>query len=131
MRVYDTELCTVSKGPGSTYEGVTTMMTEHNLSVYPDEGGDMWLGDHVDVTLMNSEAEFKLSGVITGINESSSGRVRVYTIEILDFCGNEDEYLQILYDRIPTLPQSLNRDFGVIPHLWQNIAHRVARTRRK
>ena len=41
------------------------------------------------------------------------------------------EYWQVLYDRIPTLPQSLNRDFGIMTHLWQNIAHRVARTRKR
>ena len=35
------------------------------------------------------------------------------------------EYLQILYDRIPTLPQSLRRDYGIIPHILINIAHRV------
>lgn len=37
--------------------------------------------------------------------------------------------LSLLYDRIPTLPQSLQKDFGIFRHLWQNIAHRVARTR--
>jgi hypothetical protein len=26
------------------------------------------------------------------------------------------------------LPQSLSRDLGLLPHLWQNIAQRVART---
>ena len=26
--------------------------------------------------------------------------------------------------------ESLRRDFGVLSHLWQNIAHRVARTRK-
>ncbi len=56
------------------------------------------------------------------------GAARTHTVEILDFGGNETAYWQILYDRIPTLPLSLHRDFGVISHLWQNIAHRVART---
>ncbi|MCR4599598.1 MAG: glycoside hydrolase family 5 protein [Acetatifactor sp.] len=55
---------------------------------------------------------------------------RTHTIEVLDFNGQEMEWLQLLYDRIPTLPQSLQRDFGVVSHLWQNIAHRVARTRK-
>ena len=46
----------------------------------------------------------------------------------MDYNGSEEEYWQILYDRIPTLPQSLNRDFGILPNLWQNIAHRIAGT---
>ena len=41
---------------------------------------------------------------------------------------SKDEYIAFLYDRVPTLPQSLKRDLGVIPHLWTNIAYRVART---
>lgn len=53
---------------------------------------------------------------------------RTPTAEILDYGTDELEYWEILYDRIPTLPQSLHRDFGVLPHLWQNIAQRVART---
>ena len=41
------------------------------------------------------------------------------------------EYMQILYDRIPTLPQSLTlRDFGIIRHLWHNIAVRLAESER-
>ena len=48
---------------------------------------------------------------------------------VSDIFGNDRyEYWEILYDRVPTLPQSLQKDFGMIPHLWQNIAHRVART---
>ena len=39
-----------------------------------------------------------------------------------------DSYMQILYDRVPTLPQNLNRDLGIIPHLWVNIARRLAET---
>ena len=68
-------------------------------------------------------------GEITGIRESRHKTARTHTIEILDFGENNLEYLELLYDRIPTLPQSLHRDFGVIRHLWQNIAHRVARSR--
>ena len=71
----------------------------------------------------------ELKGVITGIRESRNKTARTHTIEILDFGENNLEYLELLYDRIPTLPQSLHRDFGVIRHLWQNIAHRVARSR--
>ena len=67
-------------------------------------------------------------GMIVGIQESKNGTARTHTVEILDFGGQEKEYWQLLYDRVPTLPQSLHRDFGVLFQLWQNIAHRVART---
>lgn len=38
------------------------------------------------------------------------------------------KYLQILYDRVPSLPQVLTNDFGILGTLWRNIAYRVART---
>ena len=70
-----------------------------------------------------------LAGAVTDVHLSASGRSRTHTVEILDFNGTEYDYLYLLYDRVPTLPQSLQKDFGIFRHLWQNIAHRVARTR--
>ncbi|MCR4854983.1 MAG: hypothetical protein K5908_02325 [Erysipelotrichaceae bacterium] len=43
----------------------------------------------------------------------------------------KSKFLQILYDRIPTLPQSLQRDFGILRHFWRNIAFRIARSEKK
>ena len=130
VRVADAELVKVIKD-GETYEGVTTMMTEHNLTVYLDEEGDPGLGSHVSVSVFRDNGTVvNLKGVVTGVNESRRTSAKTFTIEILGFGESDLEYLQLLYDRIPTLPQSLQKDFGLIPHLWQNIAHRVARTRK-
>ena len=68
------------------------------------------------------------SGIVTDVQEARKTKARTQTIEILDFGSDHYEYLEHLYDRIPTLPQSLYHDFGILAHLWQNIAHRVART---
>ena len=68
-------------------------------------------------------------GAVTDVHLSASGSSRTHTVEILGFNGTEDEYFCILYDRVPTLLQSLQKDLGILGHLWQNIAHRVARTR--
>ena len=69
-----------------------------------------------------------LKGVVTEVREARSGTARTQKIEILDFGVDRYEYWEILYDRIPTLPQSYQRGFGSLSHLWQNIACRVART---
>ena len=127
VKVIDAELVEIKAG-GRAYEGVTTLMTEHSMSVFLDEGQDLTVGTAAEVTVTSGDMSVTLSGVVVGVRESGSGLVRSHTVEILDFRGAEREYWQILYDRIPTLPQSLHRDFGVITHLWQNIAHRVART---
>jgi len=129
VRVVDAEPVTVEM-EGKLYEGVTTELTEHSLTVFLDEGHEIGLGVSAGVFLVRDGFPIRIRGVVTGIREARSSSVRTQTIEILDFGTDEPEYLQLLYDRIPTLPQSLHRDFGVLPHLWQNIAHRVARTRK-
>ena len=63
------------------------------------------------------------------MRQAASGIQSVYTMEILDYHGMENEYLQVLYDRVPTLPQNLNRDPGILRHLWINIANRVGRVK--
>ena len=129
VKVLDAEMVSIT-ADGKTYDGVTTLLTEHNLTVFLDENEGLTLGQTVNVNINSEKAHVTVSGVITGIQESKSGITRTHTIEVLDFNGQEMEWLQLLYDRIPTLPQSLQRDFGVVSHLWQNIAHRVARTRK-
>ena len=129
VRVADAEFVAVEAGQ-SLYEGVTTMLTEHNLTVFLDESEELGLGTPVSVCILRNDESVTVRGVVTGIRESRNSTARTHTIEILDFEEGDTEYFQILYDRIPTLPQSLQRDFGMIPHLWQNIAHRVARTRK-
>ncbi len=131
VRVIDAEFVTVKSETGKVYDGITTLLTEHNLTVYLDECDDLGPGERVWVDLSKDDLMVDLEGVVSGINESRNKKAMTYTIEILDYHGDGLDYLQILYDRVPSLPQTLNRDFGVIPHLWQNIAHRVARTRRK
>jgi cellulose synthase (UDP-forming) len=50
----------------------------------------------------------------------------VYTFEILDFGENRDEYIQMLYDRTPTLPQRLRLGDGYIRNFWKNFSQRIA-----
>ena len=129
VHVYDAEAVTVRKaGEDTALEGVTTHMTEHSLSFFPDEEGTLQIGDTVTVTIRTEYWKASISGVITGTRESRNGNHRVFDTEILDFSGEEEEYLQILYDRVPSLPQNLNRDLSMLSHLWTNIAHRLANT---
>lgn len=131
VKVYDAEEVVV-ESEGETarrrYEGVTTMMTEHNLTVFLDGDEKPGIGTHVDVTIMASEYKVSLKGIVTGIHESRNGTKSTQSIEILDDCGDRYAYLCVLYDRVPTLPQTLGRDLGIFRYLWVNIAHRLART---
>ena len=127
VQVNDAEIVSVT-ADGKKYEGVTTLLTEHKLTVFLDESEDLGIGAYVDTEILKGDSSVKVSGVITAVRESRRGTSRTHTVEILDDHGNRMEYLQLLYDRIPTLPQSLHRDFGGFYDLWQNIANRIART---
>ena len=133
IRVVDAEPVTIKVAhgqlKGKVYEGVTTLMTDHKIRVYLDDADDLKPGMPVDIDIDNFEYRAQMSGAVTDIHVSSRGNQRTYTIEILDKKDSEDGYFGFLYDRVPTLPQSLTHDFGIVSHLWQNIAHRVARTR--
>ncbi|MDO5475861.1 MAG: cellulase family glycosylhydrolase [Eubacteriales bacterium] len=129
VKVMDAVPVTVTDRDGSReYEGVTTLLTEHNMTVFLDDGESLLVGTPVNVTVTSEDHCARVAGVVTNIMEARKTKARTQTIEILDFGSDYYEYLEHLYDRIPTLPQSYNRDFGILPHLWQNIAHRVART---
>lgn len=130
VRVNDAELVQVA-ADDQVYSGVTTNMTEHSVTVFLDEVEDhqLDLGARVNVTFQGkTTGPVIVSGVVTDVRESRRGTSRTQRIEILDDHGNHMEYLQLLYDRVPTLPQSLHKDHGALVDLWQNIAHRVART---
>ncbi|MBR4462415.1 MAG: cellulase family glycosylhydrolase [Erysipelotrichaceae bacterium] len=131
VRVKDGEpvIVTRKKGKSSvTYEGITTLISEHHMEVFLDECRELKIGDNVSVCIDTFSYNATLKGVVTDVRRSRYGSSDVYRIEILDFGADEEEYFQILYDRIPTLPQSLKRDFGVFFHLWKNIAIRLGQS---
>jgi len=118
-------------GSSGSSAGITTRLNEHSMTVFLDEGALPGVGDHVRVKLLGQKGHrAELHGVVTGVQQSRRSESRTYSIEILYFGSDRNEYWEILYDRVPSLPQSLQKDFGILTHLWQNIAHRVARTRK-
>ena len=127
VNVVDAEIAVIRDEAGKVYEGVTTFMTEHGLKVYLDEPGEISIGDRVEITIYHNDQESKVSCVITGMTKLRNSVAVIYSFEILDFKDERGEYLQVLYDRIPTLPQSLTRDYGIVSHLVRNIAYRVLR----
>ncbi|MBR4609172.1 MAG: hypothetical protein IKO38_01865, partial [Erysipelotrichaceae bacterium] len=127
VKVRDGEFVNITcKDREQVYEGITTFMTEHSLKVILDEGDDLKIGERISLKIFKDDYEADLDGIIIDKLNSRFNNQCVHTIEILNFNKTEDEYLQILYDRLPTLPQTLNRDIGVLPYLWTNIIQRLA-----
>ena len=130
VKVIDAETVSITKT--DSYDntpvmyGVTTYMTEHNMKVFLDEASDINVGDKISICVEKDEYKADMTGIITGMTIPRSGGAScVVTAEVTDWQQSEGEYLQILYDRIPTLPQSLQRDLGIIRHMLINIAHRI------
>lgn len=125
VTVIDAEFVTVEKEEGGAYYGVTTRLNEHAVKVFLDEPEGIEVGDKVRITIEKEEDTATMYGILTEQLFPRNGIGCVCSIEIIDFCGQKNEYLQILYNRIPSLPQSLHRDNGFFRHLMINIAHRV------
>ena len=130
VHVYDAEPLVIRKDQEEQLqEGITTHLTEHSFSFFLDEEDVLQIGDRLTAVIHAENARADLTGVIISqLRSASSGR-SVYTMEILDFNTPEEEYLQILYDRVPTLPQNLNRDYDIFRHLWVNIANRLRKVK--
>ena len=113
---------------GMIYEGITTYLNEHSMKVFLDEDNGLKIGDFMDVTIIRGEQTVEMECVITGQVFSRFGDSGVYSLEITGIPEESQmEYLQVLYDRIPSLPQSLTRDYGILNHMLRNIAFRILR----
>ena len=131
VEVIDAEMITMCKKgsrDGMIYEGITTYLNEHSMKVFLDEDNGLKIGDFMDVTIIRGEQTVEMECVITGQVFSRFGDSGVYSLEITGITEESQmEYLQVLYDRIPSLPQSLTRDYGILNHMLRNIAFRILR----
>ncbi len=129
VRVVDAEPASLRKMDGSQDSpasyGVTTVMTENTVRLFIDEPADLAVGDRVKILIESAAYTAEMTGVITDERIPRSGGSPVYSAVITDYGDSKYEYFQILYDRIPTLPQTLQRDHGIIIHMLINIAHRI------
>ena len=108
VKVKAAEMITIQKANGREIEGITTKLLEHGIDIFTDELDSLYLGEPICLGLSNKHYNLHLKGTVVAIHHSRSSDIpSVYTIEILDFEGQKDEYIQMLYDRTPTLPQKL------------------------
>ncbi|WP_081675135.1 cellulase family glycosylhydrolase [Butyrivibrio sp. LC3010] len=119
------------EGKGKKFSGVTTLLTEHHIEAFFDGNERIPVGKAVNIHIDTGHYAAELKGAVTGMRISKNGDKCTHSMEILDFGDSELEYLEILYDRVPSLPQSLVKDYGLLEHLWQNIAYRIARTTKR
>lgn len=126
VKVRAAEMITIQKKDGRQIDGITTKLLEHGVDIYTDELDVLYLGEPIGLHISNSKYNLNVQGTVVSIHNSCNPDIpSVYTIEILDFHGQKDEYIQMLYDRKPTLPQKLRLGGGLVDNLWNNIGHRI------
>ena len=126
VKVLAAESVTIEKSDGKEINGITTKLLEHGVDIFTDELNILYLGEPIGLSISSKDYDLKVTGTVVAVRNSCDPKVpSVYTVEILDFGGQKDEYIQMLYDRTPTLPQHLRLGEGLIDNLWNNIGHRI------
>ncbi len=113
--------------PGVLWKGATTQLTEHSVCVCLEDSEQLHLGSQVELAVESEPYQVRLKGVVTEVALSRNADQRSHTIEVLDYGNQWGEYLQILFDRVPTLPQKLTHDPGPVRYFWRNLAARLSR----
>jgi len=126
VKVLAAEKVMITMEENRRLEGITTRLTEHSVDVYTDKKEALYLGESTALEISNEYYRMCVKGTVVFVRHSCSADVpSVYTVEILDFGDKRDEYIQMLYDRTPTLPQRLRLHNGYADNLWKNVVHRL------
>ncbi|OUM68750.1 glycosyltransferase family 2 protein [Piromyces sp. E2] len=117
------EIIKVQKGDGMEKNATTSVLTEHILKIFINDREFLRIGDIANVKIQTDKYKAVLNCIVTSVR-SISGKYLII-MGILEY-DDEEEYLQILFDRIPTLPQTLQTDFFRFV-LFRNLVYRVIR----
>lgn len=104
-------------------KGVTRDISETGISVLLDKPYYLETESEVEVTLKSDGYTARLKTQLVFVNRQ--GDRWNYSMKILDYLDSYEEYLQMLYDRIPVLPQEIKKDSGSFEDLKLNTKKRV------
>lgn len=102
--------------------GVTRDISETGISLILSKPYYLEADSQVDVTLRSEKYAARLKTQIVFV--SRQGEQWNYSMKILDYGDSYNEYLQMLYDRIPILPQEIKKDSGSFEDLKINMKKR-------
>lgn len=103
--------------------GYTRDISETGISVLLDKPYYLEAESKIDITLKSEKYLANLKAQIVFV--SKYGEQWNYSMKILDYMDSYNEYLQMLYDRIPVLPQEIKKDSGSFEDLKLNAKKRV------
>jgi cellulose synthase (UDP-forming) len=101
----------------------TRDISETGISVLLDKPHYFTEDKEVDLVVSGGAYEARLKALIVFVDQRDD--LWNYSMRITDYCGTYDDYLQLLYDRIPTLPQSIKQNSGSFDDLYLNSKKRI------
>lgn len=103
--------------------GTVRDISETGVSVLLDEPYYIEVDSMAGIELQSERYYAKMKVQIVFV--SQQGRRWNYSMKIMDYGDTYDEYLQMLYDRIPVLPQEIKKDSGSFEDLKLNTQKRL------
>lgn len=104
-------------------KGRTRDISETGLSVFLDKPWYIEEDSEVTVRLKSEMYEAELKAQVVFV--SQIGEQWNYSMKITDYTNSYDAYLQMLYDRVPVLPQQIKKGSGSFEDLKLNTKKRV------
>ena len=108
---------------GVSYPSRTTDVSETGIAVLCPTPINLDEQDEITIHLSDSRyaATVKAHVVYVGTKDNRWK----YAFRITDYCDSYEKYLQLIYDRVPTLPQNLSQSSGSFDDLRINIFRRI------
>ena len=106
-----------------TLQGMTKDISEWGISVLLDSPRYFPEGKWLEVDLASERYKAKLLVEVVYVSEKEDAWS--YSMKILDHKGTYDDYLQLMFDRVPMLPTEIEKDSGSFQDLKLNTKNRV------
>lgn len=106
-----------------TLSGTTRDISENGISVLLDKPHYFPEGAWLQVDMASDRYRAKLLTEVVYV--SKIGDDWSYSMKILDYKDTYDEYLQLMYDRVPVLPKEIKKDSGSFEDLKLNTKKRI------
>lgn len=85
------------------------------------------IDDKESVTIKLSDGRYSAKVLAAVVHVDNQQDYWKYAFVITDYCDSYEQFLQLLYDRIPTLPQNLDASSGGFDDLRINMTRRTAK----
>lgn len=106
-----------------TFKCKTRDFSETGVSIMLDKPISIDEEEEVDIELKTERYHAKLRGRVVHVDELKDGWK--YAFYITNMCTSYEEYLQIIYDRVPTLPLNLDESLSSFDDLRFNFFNRT------